>query len=344
MKDIKQSYEKWLLIAVALTALGVAGYVVMGLTDSSDSTQDPPVVNAGEPFVPSTQLGGLKADFDAMNNLSGWAEGKASPFVSRIYLLREGRLVDILESGNDLFPGIPNTWVLENNLDYTDTNLPKRDPDQDGFSNQEECGGKTDPNDASSTPPIWTKLRMTDSKIEQLQIIFTRPSDDGGAWINSTSGGQGVKGQSELYPIDTDIYVNEFQAGLTKPKKEPTIFKLVRVDKSEQPIPGIPGATRDVYSAVLQSTVDKRELVLEQEKPQTSPYSKATLVDTRPAGKSWEGRAGQIFTVEGAGQFMLVDVFPEKAVVQKLDSKDKFDIPFESVASPSDQTKQQPTE
>lgn len=344
MKDLKQRYEKLLAIAAGLAALGVTAYVVMGATDLSTSMQEPPVVASGEAFAPSAELKRLQDDTESMGGSVGWSDGKASPFVSRIYLLREGRLVDILESGNDLFSGIPNAWVLENSLDYTDMNLPKRDPDQDGFTNQEEYGGKTNPNDKSSTPPIWTKLRMTDSKIEQLQILFTRPSEDGGAWINSTSGGQDLKGQSELYTLGSDIFVNEFQPGLTKPKKEPTVYKLVRVDKSEQPIPGIPGATKDVYSAVLRNSVDDRELILEQEKPQTSPYSKATITDTRPGGKAWEGRAGQKFPLEGAGEFMLVDVSPDQAVIKKVDSSEKLEIPFEQLTSLSEQTQETPKE
>jgi hypothetical protein len=337
MKDLKQSYDKLLVAASGLAALGIAAYVVMGSADLSTSLEAPPVVDKGEAFAPSTELARLKADVDAMSQPAAWNDGPGSLFASRIYLLREGRLVDILESGNDLFPGIPNSWILEHNLDYTDAQLPELDPDKDGFSSLEEYTGKTNPDDASSTPPVWTKLRMTASKIEQLQILFTRVSEDGGAWINSTSGGQGVKGQSQLYTIGSEIHVNEFQEGLTKPKTEGTIFKLVRVDKSEQPIPGIPGAKREVYSAVLQSSVDKKEIVLEQEKPATSPYSKATLLDTRPGGQTWEGRAGQSFKLGESESFMLVDVFPDKAIIQRLDSEEKFEVPFDVAAPPPEQ-------
>jgi len=77
--------------------------------------------------------------------------------------------------------------------------------------------------------------------------------------------------------------------------------------------------------------------VLEQEKPATSPYSKATLLDTRPGGQTWEARAGQSFKLGESESFMLVDVFPDKAIIQRLDSEEKFEVPFDVAAPPPEQ-------
>jgi TPR repeat protein/serine/threonine protein kinase/parvulin-like peptidyl-prolyl isomerase len=65
----------------------------------------------------------------------------------------EGALTALwLNTDVPLFDGIPNVWILEHRLDYTNPNLPEDDPDQDGFSNREEHDAGTDPLDATSKP------------------------------------------------------------------------------------------------------------------------------------------------------------------------------------------------
>jgi hypothetical protein len=53
---------------------------------------------------------------------------------------------------------IPNGWWVDNRLDPGFADSPRRDPDQDGFSNLEEFNAKTDPNNAKSYPPLIAKL------------------------------------------------------------------------------------------------------------------------------------------------------------------------------------------
>ena len=102
---------------------------------------------------------------------------QGSLFVSRKYLLKEGKLLDPIEGGENLHPPIPNAWFVENDLDLSNNNILKLDPDGDGFSNLEEFKAKTNPKDKTSTPPSFTKLQLVAFKPVPFRIIF---KGDGG--------------------------------------------------------------------------------------------------------------------------------------------------------------------
>lgn len=75
--------------------------------------------------------------------------------------------------------GIPNVWWIENRLDMGFADSPQRDPDSDGFSNEEEYKAKTDPNDAKSVPALIAKLMYV--------------KDESIAWVLRPSYGEGGK-------------------------------------------------------------------------------------------------------------------------------------------------------
>jgi hypothetical protein len=83
--------------------------------------------------------------------------------------------VDLLKSA-PVHPPIPNTWWLENDVDPGYSDSPKRDPDEDGFTNMEEYVAKTAPNSFKSHPELATKLRVVGVKTTQYML---KPSDFG---------------------------------------------------------------------------------------------------------------------------------------------------------------------
>lgn len=102
---------------------------------------------------------------------------KGSLFVSRKYLLKDGKLLDPIEGGEMLHPPIPNAWFDEYHLDLSNSKIKDLDSDGDGFTNLEEYEAKTNPNDKTSTPPSSTKLQLVAYKPVPFRIIF---KGDGG--------------------------------------------------------------------------------------------------------------------------------------------------------------------
>jgi len=102
---------------------------------------------------------------------------KGSLFVSRKYLLKDGKLLDPIEGGAELHPPIPNAWFIENGLDLSNSRIKELDSDGDGFTNLEEFEAKTNPKDKTSTPPSFTKLQLVAYKPVPFRIIF---KGDGG--------------------------------------------------------------------------------------------------------------------------------------------------------------------
>ena len=338
MPDFKTHYDRVVLVALGIISAIVAFLLAGSAGQLKDEAVLPPQNTKQEPFVAERAVELLKEDLSAMAESKPWGASEASPFVSRVYLLKDERLVDILESGNELFPGISNAWILEHDLDYLDPALPDQDPDSDGFTNFEEFTAKTNPRDTASKPAEWTKLRVADVKIEQMQLIFTGRDVKGRAMINSVAAtsdaltGKPI-GPTKTYVAGDTLIVAKFRPGFAVTyEEEKTPFRLggFRTEERENPRITVDGRPKvDIIDfAVLQSSSgDKTEVELEAGKPQTSPYSLASLVDTRPGGATIQIRTGESFPFGDSGRYKLVDVSEENATIEDLGTGEKHVIP-----------------
>lgn len=99
-------------------------------------------------------------------------EDGASPLVSRPYLLKDGQLIDPMTGSQSLYPPVPNQWLIDKGLDYTDMNILDRDPKGKGFTVLEEFQAGTDPNDPKQYPPLFTKLGYTEQDIRKTIHLF----------------------------------------------------------------------------------------------------------------------------------------------------------------------------
>lgn len=345
MPDIKSNLDRIALATLGLAAVAVS-LIVLGWTKEAKdaaSLAAPPA--SKEPFVGDPAVALLKSDRSALLARKSWEESKSSPFVSRIYLLKEGQLVDILETGNDLFPGIPNAWILEHNLDYLDEGLPGRDPDKDGFTNLEEYADKTNPRDANSKPQEWTKFRVDGVKIEQLQLIFTGRDPKGRASINSVAASSdALKGKpigpTRNYAIGDTVIVTKYRPGFAVTyEEEKTPFRLVdfRTEQRQNDRITVDGKPKidEVLFAVLESTIgDKTKAELEVGKAEISPYSLASLTDTRPGGTSVEVRAGDSFQLGSSTRYKLIDVSEQSATIMNLATGEKHTVPRSEQSTP----------
>jgi hypothetical protein len=79
-------------------------------------------------------------------------------------------------------PPVPNRWLYENNLDLRQVNILEVDTDNDRFSNLEEftADPKTNPQDATSHPPVWVKIQFRELVQENFSLkfnAFTSPTE-----------------------------------------------------------------------------------------------------------------------------------------------------------------------
>jgi len=351
MPDLKTNYDRLLLAFAGLLAAGTSILIAFSAISSRDEAIMPVEEIRQEPFVSDPVVDTLKSDRETQAARKQWSASDASPFVSRVYLLKDDRLVDILESGNDLFPGISNAWIMEHELDYLDLALPDADPDTDGFTNFEEFSAKTNPRDTSSKPAPWIKLRLIEASIEKLRFKFMslpRGTLDAVS-INTVSADNPseLSGSTQFYPRPSETVKTADGEKNADPRlillagKSPdgeSVFELTpfRFERAEMRKRFNTATSRDeqVPVAIIKNTADGKLLDLEQGKVEDSPYAKATLLDTRTQGQKIFAQVGSIFDMGTAARYKLVDVSEENATIEDLGSGEKHVIPKAAMPAP----------
>ena len=352
MQQIKAHYDRYLLILAGLVLSGVALLMALNAGELSSRFAPAPVRNDGAPFEADPAVALLASDRNQMQTQQAWQASDGSLFVSRVYLLRDGALVDILESGSELFAGIPNSWILEHNLDYTSASLPENDPDADGFTNREEFEGKTNPKDAASKPALWTKLRLTNSKIDKLRVKFmslpTGSLKEVSINTISEENPEELSGSTQFYPRASEkVRTAEGEGGIEEVDKnivllagrspsgvqvfKPTNLVFERAEMRKQ-FNQTTNVEEEVQVAFLRNNADGMEIKLERGEVRDSPYSLATLLDTRSGGQAYELRSGETFKIGDTDAYKLVDVKEEKAIIENLQTGERHDVPFQSAA------------
>lgn len=114
------------------------------------------------------------------NEKSASNEERGNLFVSRLFILKGDKLIDPIESQEQLHPPITNAWLIKFGLNYADANVKDQDADGDGFTNLEEFNAKSDPKNKASTPPKFTKLRFIKFEQKPFMLVFKGNPDGEG--------------------------------------------------------------------------------------------------------------------------------------------------------------------
>ncbi len=182
MDWVKKHYDLALLGLATLVLAANAGWIAWKASTPGEEfagiTPQPPRNDQFESPDPTI----IQKGHEAAKAPSQWqpdttGETQGSLFVSRHYLLIGDKLLDPIEGGEDLHPPIPNAWLIQNGLEYSNARIKELDEDNDGFTNLEEFLAKTDPRNPASMPPSFTKLQLVSFKPVPFRLVF---KGDGG--------------------------------------------------------------------------------------------------------------------------------------------------------------------
>lgn len=174
MKSFLPRYYHLVLLGFAVLAtVGTATFLSLQSSQLETSLKNQASRSGGTPYAPEV----FSDAFTALKHLKKPADWKpredgASPYVSRPYLLKDGKLVDPMTGSEPLYPPVPNQWLIDHHLDYTDMNILDRDPLRKGFTVREEFEAGTDPNDPDQFPPLCGKLTYQESGIRKSSYLL----------------------------------------------------------------------------------------------------------------------------------------------------------------------------
>lgn len=326
MDWIKKRYDQFILLLAAL-ALIAFGVMIMLKTGAFNETfagalTNPPKNNT----IPPLKLERIEEAKKDLEKPPVWAIGdqahpKGSLFVSEVYVIsKETQLPtkptsDSFRKHSVTGQPIPNTWFMENGLPLTKSDVALQDPDQDGFANEDEWLGKTNPNDKESHPPYYTKLHFKQMKTIPFRLIFNSYDGDpkkpeGMTFqINTLD----LRQPSEFLPIGATV-------SRTKFKIEKFEFKERLNDKTME--------KEDVSELTVVNTENQDVVVLVLTKVTNSPdvYAIFDYVWPQPPLVFEVKRLGEfVLRPETDKRYKLIDIKPTEAVIQ-LPSGDKYTV------------------
>ena len=110
---------------------------------------------------------------------------------------------------------------------------------------------------------------------------------------------------------------------------KPTRLKFDRAEMRKEFNPTT-NVEEEVPIIILRNTSDNKEIELRRGEVKDSPYSLATLRDSR-TGQEWELRTGDDFEIPGGGgSYKLIDVTEEKAEITQAETGETHSIPRQS--------------
>lgn len=308
MDFLKAQYDRILLAVGGVILIASAALIFLKSQSFVAAFSERNSAAPRDNTLPQLPLDAIQASVNTVRKPRVWGIYDGSLFVSRPYVLADGKLVDPLEDSEMIHPPVENAWIAKYNLDFSDPHLLDADPDSDGFSVLEEWMAKTDPTDPTAKPPYYTKLRLR----QFIQIPFRlkfQGSPDGG----------------ESFAINTIDLRQPTQFVKIGDMIEGTPFKVISYEyktKVENEI------EKDVSELIIENTETKERIVLVNDQVHNSPSSRA-LFEYLLDGSSFEVKLDDQFSLndDPETKYKLIDITEQQAVIQNVSTGEKIDIP-----------------
>ena len=260
MDWIKKNYDQFALALLALVLLAVSSLLILkvkGFDEQFDSVRAQPTPNNKIEPLDKKPLEEAQAKFE------GPAKWNPEPtksflFVPKRYVIAEGKPTELTKGSlTDSLTGLPisNETIIKDGFNPLSPGITREDPDKDGFMNEDEWRGNTDPNDQKSHPPYHTKLFLVKWIKVAFRLKFQSYGDD----------------PKKVPKEKIDFFINTVDVRQPTQNKrigdtiDRTKFKVIDFEFKEVPNPKT-GEMDDVSELTLQHTEtgDKVVLVLNQ--------------------------------------------------------------------------------
>jgi hypothetical protein len=316
MNQRKGNYEKKLLVLMALLAMLVAGLLIW----QSKTLPDTLVLKK---VTPKDELGEIpvqKAE-EAIKRLStvfDWKaperNGKPVPLNKSILLVvKDDQLFDLFVANPQLRPPLTNEFLVANDLPFIlHVNVGELDPDEDGYSNEEEFLANTKPRDATSKPPATKKLYLKE-RITNDYILHLKSST------------LPVQVQRMAPEPKKSVFVDPgkdfgFDTGVVR-------FQALAFEKKV--VPDARTGERDVSELKVLDRATSKEFVLIRGEDMNLAEYEAKFEYVLLGNKEFTVKKGERFQLPGTGDtYLVLDVLETEATIVKIDASGKQGEPL----------------
>jgi hypothetical protein len=320
MQKSTGSYEKVILTLAALVAVAVSAWLVTLSRGFDDSLVLPAATPRNQMNPPDTQ--GVSAAIATISKKYSWVSpvinGKAVPLNKSILLVRKGaEIFDLFVAEPKFRPPMTNLFVAgDKTKDPPEEELPNLfspnigmlDADSDGFTNEEEFNGGTNPRDDKSMPPLTNKLFLK-QRIANDYILQLKSGDEGGSPSFQIRRVKPEPARNVFAGLNADF---GFDKGVNR-------FVILSFSKKKITHPTL--GEIDAYVVKMKDNATQGEFELVQgEEKNLAEYEAQFEFRWKRLEVIPNVKKGKVFQLPGVGKsFMVREIEETKAVISPID-------------------------